>query len=48
MVVGFEVAEVVVEETVVSNFTVQVVLLQNIAAKQLTVGLQTFDGSAKG
>ena len=48
VVVGFEVAELSVEETTTSEISVQVVLLQNQADREVTIGVQTVDGSAKG
>ena len=37
-----------IEETTTSEISVQVVLLQNQADRELTIGVQTVDGSAKG
>ena len=48
MVVGFEVAEVYVEETTTPDISIQVVLLQNQADREITIGVRTVDGSAKG
>jgi hypothetical protein len=48
VVAGFEVAEVSVEETTTPEISVQVVLLQNQADREITIGLRTVDGSAKG
>ena len=48
MIAGFEVAELTVEETTTSEISVQVVLLQNEADRELTIGVQTVEGSAKG
>ena len=48
MVAGFEVAGLSVEETSTSEISVQVVLLQNLAERAITIGVQTMDGSAKG
>lgn len=48
VVAGFEVAELSVEETTTSEISVQVVLLQNQADREVTIGVQTVDGSAKG
>ena len=48
VVAGFEVAELSVEETTTSEIPVQVVLLQNQADREITIGVRTVDGSAKG
>ena len=48
MIAGFEVAELSVEETTTSEISVQAVLLQNQADREITVGIRTVDGSAKG
>ena len=48
MVVGFDVAEVYVEETITPEISIQVVLLQNQADREITIGVRTVDGSAKG
>ncbi len=48
VVAGFEVAEMSVEETTTPEISVQVVLLQNQADREITIGLRTVDGSAQG
>lgn len=48
MVAGFEVAEVSIEETTTPEISVQLVLLQNQADREIIIGVQTVDGSAKG
>ena len=48
MIAGFEVAELTVEETTTSEISVQVVLLQNEADREITIGVQAVEGSAKG
>ena len=48
VIAGFEVAELTVEETTTSEISVQVVLLQNEADREITIGVQTVEGSAKG
>ena len=48
MVIGFEVDELTIEETLASDASIQVVLLENNADRRFTVGVQTVDGTAKG
>ena len=47
MVVGFQVTELLVEETT-SEVLIEVVLLEGRSNRELTVGIQTRDGSATG
>ena len=48
MVVGFEVDQLSIEETLASDASIQVVLLENDANRNFTVGVYTVDGSANG
>lgn len=48
MVAGFEVAGLSIEETTTSEVSIQVVLLQNQADREITIGVRTVNGSAKG
>lgn len=41
-------AELSVEETTTSEVSIQVVLLQNQADREITLGIQTVNGSARG
>ena len=48
MVIGFEVDELTIEETLASDASIQVVLLENDSERNFSVGVYTVDGSAQG
>ena len=48
VVVGFEVDQLSIEETLASDASIQVVLLENDSNRNFSIGVYTVDGSANG